>query len=198
MHFLHALFNRFADAVIARAQRTPYFHLRNSDGTPYMDRFWLLRIGRSGQDSQGNAMPWIALRVHHIRSSDEGRDFHDHPWAFFSLILRGGYYEERPYTGPIIPPKPVDLRVEKTSGQEYTRSVYYAPRLLFRRARQWHRLRLPGELAQCGTWTLVLTLPKSQEWGFLFNGMKIDRHSYGRVRKLAAASAVSRRANGHG
>lgn len=31
--------------LIARAQRTPYFHLFHMDGTPYMERYWLLRIG---------------------------------------------------------------------------------------------------------------------------------------------------------
>lgn len=179
-------FNSFADAIIARAQLTPYHHLQNSDGTPYMDRFWLLRLGTDGKDDRGNPAPWIALRVHHIRSSDEGRDFHDHPWTFLSLILRGGYYEERPYEGPLLAPKGVQLHSCPT-GKEFTRSVYSAPRLLLRRARQWHRLRLPTELEATGTWTLVLTLPRCQDWGFLFNGTKVDRRNYHRLRKVAAA-----------
>lgn len=185
MSWLNRVFNRVADALIARAQRTPYHHLNNSDGTPYMDRFWLLRIGHDGFDERGKPVPWIALRVHHIRSSDEGRDFHDHPWTFLSLILRGGYYEERPYEGPLLPAKAIDRYMCGSTGKEYTRSVYNAPRLLLRRARQWHRLRLPTELQECGTWTLVLTMPRCQDWGFLFDGQKIDRKSYNLMRKLA-------------
>ena len=40
--------------------------------------------------------PWFTLRLHNILQSDEGRDHHDHPFDFTSLILRGGYVEHRP------------------------------------------------------------------------------------------------------
>lgn len=93
-------------ALIRRGARTPYFHLVNADGTPYMDRFWLPRIGRAGVDDRGQPRPWLALRLHHIRSSDHGGVFHDHPWSFFSLILRGGYFEHRAFDGPL-PAAPV-------------------------------------------------------------------------------------------
>lgn len=33
------------DRLIARAMRTPYFHLFHDDGAPYMERYWLVRIG---------------------------------------------------------------------------------------------------------------------------------------------------------
>lgn len=31
--------------------------------------------------------PWGTLRLHHILSSDDNRDLHDHPWDFASLIV---------------------------------------------------------------------------------------------------------------
>ena len=37
--------------------------------------------------------PWFALYLHFIFEPDLDRDPHDHPCNFWSLILRGGYFE---------------------------------------------------------------------------------------------------------
>lgn len=37
--------------------------------------------------------PWWAVYVHWINEPDTDRDPHDHPWNFWSFILRGGYTE---------------------------------------------------------------------------------------------------------
>lgn len=177
---LHPLRERIATWLIARAQRTPYFHLVNRDGTPYMDRFWLLRIGRAGVDDRGQPKPWIGVRVHHIRSGDDGRVFHDHPWAFFSWILRGGYFEERPYAGPL--PAVADAVPSAIATEPYSSTWYGPGSLLFRRARDWHRLRLPETLLRNGTWTLVVTLPPRQAWGFRVRGQKVGHREYFRSR----------------
>lgn len=34
--------------------------------------------------------PWWWVGIHIFRESDWGRDLHDHPWSFVSLILWGG------------------------------------------------------------------------------------------------------------
>jgi hypothetical protein len=155
-----SLFDRFGDWVIRRAQRTPYFHLEG-----YMERWWLLRLGRWGMhdnetpQAQG-PRPILAARVHHILRSDSGREFHDHPWPFVTIILRGGYTEVR----PIIEEYPwVQLVGEARR--------YYPPgSILFRRASDWHRLELePGTTA----WTLFITGPQLQRWGFLVDGVKV-------------------------
>jgi len=160
------LFRAFANWCIRRAMRTPYFHVRHEDGTPYMDRFWLFRWGGSREIGQEPSVhPWIALNVHHIRSSDWST-YHDHPWGFFTLILRGRYTE--------VTPQPF-IGVPLGFGG-YTRyRTYRAGSLRFVRARQWHYLTLePGEDA----WTLVLKLPKVQTWGFLVNGIKVPWREY--------------------
>ncbi len=41
----HRLFRAFGDACIKRAMKTPYFHLYHDDGSLYMERYWLFRIG---------------------------------------------------------------------------------------------------------------------------------------------------------
>ncbi len=37
--------------------------------------------------------PWFAFYVHWIYLPDSDRDMHDHPWNFWSFVVRGGYTE---------------------------------------------------------------------------------------------------------
>lgn len=162
-------FDAFAGWVIRRALRTPYRHLRHADGRPYMDRYWLFRIG-------GGEYPWFGARVHHILSSDNDLAMHDHPWPFVSIILRGGYREVRLacdfprernwYTN-------VGDRATLVTSHDYT-----AGAVLFRRASTWHLLHLaPGQEAV----TLFITLPKLQSWGFLWRSRKVDWREFDRL-----------------
>ena len=131
------LWRRIVAALIVRARRTPYTHLPG-----YMERYWLLPYA------------WWrpAARLHHILRSDNDRAFHDHPWTYITIILRGGYWEVQP--------------VFDASGLfQGERRTWRGPgSVLFRRARSWHRLELPeGETA----WTLFITFRYRQKWGFL-------------------------------
>lgn len=38
--------------------------------------------------------PWFGVFVHWINEADTGRHPHDHPWGFYSWVVRGGYWEE--------------------------------------------------------------------------------------------------------
>jgi len=132
-----SMFDRMADAIIKRAIRTPYEHLPG-----YMERYWLLPYGRQR----------YAVRVHHILRSDTEREFHDHPWNYCTLILRGGYTEVKPVFD---------------SSQFYhgeTRATYTKGDWLWRPAKSWHRLELD---ASVDTWTLFMTGKQQQKWGFL-------------------------------
>jgi len=176
------VFDKIANWLIARAKKTPYFHLPS-----YMNRWWLVPYRAQANDSQYktgtyNAVwyrepfKWllqrfdIAIRVHEILTSDDrDRGFHDHPWPYITIILKGGYIEVTPiyvdgiYTGE--------------------RRKYYAPgSILFRRAQSWHSLELPyatspldGDVMPNGRggWqeepctTLFITFKYVQKWGFL-------------------------------
>ena len=160
---------KIVDRIIQRAQRTPYFHLPG-----YMNRWWLVPYIGAGSATDIGCGPvsWrrpiakmlqffgIAVRVHEILRSDAGRHPHDHPWWFVTIILRGGYIET----------------VYNEQGK--LRDVnYWGPgTILFRRASSWHRLTLPE---QDSTWTLFITGPKSQTWGFNVKGKKISHREYG-------------------
>src|SRR5690349_7894728 len=39
---------------------------------------------------------WGSIRLHHWLGPDDDRAFHDHPWWFVTLVLRGGYTDWNP------------------------------------------------------------------------------------------------------
>lgn len=164
--------------LIRRAVRRPYAHLVNEDGTPYMDRYWLLRIG-----GDPDGYPWFGARIHHIRSSDS-QHFHDHPWNFFSLILWGGYWEEQPLKHLGSPLFDAELHWDRETRESYVRTWRGRGSWVFRRATTWHRLRLtdmprnpPAPIE--GTWTLFITGRQVQDtWGHLVDGVKVPQRVY--------------------
>ena len=156
---VHAVRRRgpaLADWIIRRAMRTPYVHLAG-----YMERFWFIRIGRRG-GGQSGAYPLFGARVHHILRSDEGRNFHDHPWPYLTIILRGGYWE--------LQPEFIDNVVSRV-----VRTWHGPGSVLLRRANSWHRLELPEDQT---AWTLFCTGPKVQHWGFLVGRRKVGWREY--------------------
>jgi hypothetical protein len=151
------LLSRLVDAIIARAMRTPYTHLAG-----YMERFWLFRFGERGEGESG-PYPLIGARVHHILRSDNDRHFHDHPWPFLTIILRGGYFEKRAVLG-------ADGYIIRTVER------WHGPgSVLIRRATDLHKLRLPEG---CTAWTLFCTGPKSQGWGFRVGNRTVPWREY--------------------
>lgn len=91
------------------------------------------------------AFGW-SLKLHTFIRSDADEELHDHPWSFWTLVLAGRYMEQTE-TG-VIERKPWSLA--------------------YRPAAWRHRVILNAE---SGNWespcvTLVLTAPKSREWGF--------------------------------
>jgi len=178
------LLDKLASFLGRRA--TPYFHLYG-----YMMRWWLVPYSRVvlrtlPEDEFGpeiitadgtgpvsfshRPIAWVfqrlglAIRLHDILRSDEGRDPHDHPWPYLTVILRGGYWEERYNdTGEV-----VDVQWRGPGS------------VLFRRAGSWHKLVLPGEMGQrCAPCTtLFITGPYVQSWGFNVNGVKVPWREY--------------------
>ncbi len=57
--------------------------ITEADARPYQTRWWLFDT------------PWLGLALHKFTSPDTSRTLHDHPFAFVSLVLRGGYTEDR-------------------------------------------------------------------------------------------------------
>jgi hypothetical protein len=89
-------------------------------------------------------LPFGSVRLHHWLAPDDGRAFHDHPWWFLTLVLRGGYSDMNP------------------GGGEHLKagSVRYRPAL--------HRHTVVPDAG--GAWTVLITGRPVRDWGFWLNG----------------------------
>jgi len=107
----------------------------------YLSRLMLVRL------------PWFGVYLHIIRRPDWAQCQHDHPWAFFTFILRGGYEEE-------------------VGGRTFVRRpgyVGYRPRGFE------HRI---TRLLRSTAVTLVVRGPNHEEWGFRTTRGKVDWRQY--------------------
>ena len=96
--------------------------------------------------------PWFGLYAHRFDNADV-RTFHDHPWNFVSVILRGGYVEAQAVWDDTsfwpVDTKPRRLRAGSINRKRAT-ELHYVARLL----------RKP-------TWTLVLVGRRQRKWGYV-------------------------------
>lgn len=123
--------------------------LRRGDGRVYLDR-WGFTLPRS----------W-GLFIHRMSAPDPGQDLHDHPWAFVSLVLWGGYTEERADTR--------DAPLYASFAERYSTCTPGAPEqrrvgsLRVMRLDECHRI---TKLTRKTCWTVVLHGPRRRKWGF--------------------------------
>lgn len=123
--------------------------LRRADGRVYLDR-WGIEHKRIG-----------GVFLHKMSAPDPGIDLHDHPWWFASLILWGGYSEERCMTR--LAPRIAQI-YESRGMEKRGRKV----------RRRWLTIKTLGldechritELCRQTCWTLVLHGPTRRKWGF--------------------------------
>lgn len=110
--------------------------------------------GKTYLDRRGFQTRWFNLYLHHIDAPDPGRALHNHPWVFWSFVLRGGYREEvRKH------PRGADgLYHAETRLRSWRRWTLHTMRLT-----DWHRI----VKVEPDTWTLILTGRYKQKWGFL-------------------------------
>lgn len=146
--------------------------------------------GAIGQ-MRASIYPRFGIRIHHIQSSDD-TVFHDHPWNYTTLILRGSYIEVTPDWTHGATPSHVTISDDydghepTTYGLEHYQT-FEAGALLRRKAATWHYLLLPkgGE-----AWTIFITGRKRQSWGFLVDGLvKVPWRLY--LQKRAERAATS-------
>lgn len=102
---------------------------------PYMLRWYVLPRNRL-----------FNVYLHHFLRSDDDRALHDHPWANFSLILRGEYTEHTIAAGGVH-----HRRLMRQSAWRFRPSGKLS-----------HRI----ELHAGPCWTLFITGPFYREWGF--------------------------------
>lgn len=149
---------RLVERVIHIAQRTPYFHLQHANGSPYMSRWWLMPRWMLKHDEHGHLVPraWVpvSFRLHHIHTADDGRDLHDHPFDYRTLLLRGWYVEQDIFG------KNRWFRAGSTRAA---------------RAQTFHRI---TSVSVGGCWTLFIMGRRINRWGFLVGGRKVYYRDY--------------------
>ena len=116
---------------------------------PYLVRYYLFLKDRK----------WFPFNVflHKFLQGDPD-ELHDHPWPYFTLILRGGYWETTPkgkfWRGP------GHMRIS-------------GPKSL-------HRVELEPDVH---AWSLFVPGPKLREWGFIVDGKWMHNEKYFEWRK---------------
>jgi hypothetical protein len=109
---------------------------------PYLERYYLFLKDRK-------KFPFNIF-LHKFLKSDPD-DLHDHPWPYFTVILKGGYWEWVPQFNS----------EGQTTGEI---AKWRAPgHFRYCAAHNFHRIELdPG--VEC--WTLFMPGPQQREWGF--------------------------------
>lgn len=111
---------------------------------PYLTRFYLWPLRpRTSEEHDG-----FAVFLHFFWRGDQDQDLHNHPWrTSFSIILAGGYREERfDKTGSIVSTvkRPGDFNLIRDN--------------------DFHRVDLIHP--SWGSWSLFVAGARTQEWGF--------------------------------
>jgi hypothetical protein len=92
---------------------------------------------------------FFSIRIHHWLHSDDARHFHDHPWWYLTLVLKGGYVDS----------SPDGLDILKMGSIRFRKATHKHSVLIFD-----------------PSWTILLTGPKKRVWGF-WVGEKFKRRN---------------------
>lgn len=134
--------------------------LRRADGEIYLDRWgWELQRGRT---SPGHRTPdsLFGIFLHRMDAGDPGIDLHDHPWWFVSLILAGGYNEQR------CPIRDASRRARVIQKPEVGLGPDEVRRRWSIRTMRLDEAHTITALHKRRSWSLVIHGPKRRPWGF--------------------------------
>jgi hypothetical protein len=122
-------------------------------GADYLHRYYLFLKNRT----------WFPVNValHTIVQSDDPI-FHNHPWPYLTIILKGGYYEHTP--------------LFNVAGEKFAEICHWRGpgSIIWRKAKEFHWLELENNKSVA---TLFFMGVRSQEWGFLVEAKK-NKHRW--------------------
>lgn len=126
------------------------------DGAPYLTRFYL--NGKTNQRVMGEGPQFY---LHHFHKSDQGTELHNHPYTGTSLILAGGYIEERMSEFMLIG----DSSNGVGGYTEVQPRTYLPGDTNEIGLEDFHRTDLLDK--RMGCWTLFVTGARVKSWGFI-------------------------------
>lgn len=166
--------------------------LRADDRRSWYRKLDLIHGGRTFLRRRGLDLRIGGILIHRIDAPDPGLDLHDHPWTFWTLIVRGGYTEEVAEAHPerdtygYCPNCGCATCSHRLTGCRWcpcnTVSLKHEPQI--RVWRRWSLHRMPLEVAhritacEPRTVTLVVRGPKVRRWGFYLPTGWIDWEDY--------------------
>jgi hypothetical protein len=124
------------------------------DRDPYLERYYMFFKERV-------TFPYNVF-LHKFLKSDPD-DVHDHPWNYFTIILKGGYYE---WVAQFNEDGTKSCEVRHWRGPGSFR---------FGNTTTFHRIELKEGVTP---WTLFFVGPKQREWGFLVKNKWIHYDQY--------------------
>lgn len=145
MSILHNIMNKLGRYRLIPDRRT---------GADYMHRYYIFLKDRK----------WFPFNVtlHKIVRSDDPI-MHDHPWAFMTLILKGGYWEHTPHFN--------------SEGKQFAELIkWHGPgSIIYHKASEYHWLELDQNKP---TTTLFFMGSQKRDWGFLLNNKWVQHETY--------------------
>ena len=109
---------------------------------PYLERYYIFLKDRT----------WFPVNIflHRFLKGDPD-EVHDHPWNYFTVILKGGYWEWIPQFN--------------NKGEKFGEIAHWRGAGHFRicKANSFHRIEIDPTI---DTWTLFMPLRKQKDWGF--------------------------------
>ena len=144
MGFFHTLMNKLGRYRLIPDRQT---------GEDYMHRYYLFLKDRT-------KFPFN-VTLHKIVKSDDPI-FHDHPWSYMTIILKGGYWEHTP--------------VFNNDGKKIAEfQKWRGPgSVIIRKAKDYHWLELDDSVGPAIT--LFFMGSQQREWGFLVDNTKRKSH----------------------
>lgn len=132
-----------------------------------MDRYYLFLKDRK----------WFPFNVtlHRIKRSDFPI-FHDHPWSYMTIILKGGYYEHTP--------------IFNERGEKFAELVKWKGpgSIIKRKATDYHWLELSNGVP---TLSLFFMGRQTRKWGFLVPNPLLKQHEWVESEKYLTTARTS-------
>lgn len=152
--------------------------MKGSTNTSKFKKFQIRWKEKLGYENDPYLIRWTfiifgySMRIHHWIKSDDNRFFHDHSADLLSIVLKGRYWNVKPFDINL----PPIYKGNNNSKWFYVEGIFNSwynffhmkNSIWFSKAEDRHYLSIP----KCGAWTLMFEGRPRHKWGFYVNGHK--------------------------